>query len=341
MLSDTTGFFVIKPCVTQEVQFYESIPANNPELLHHVPTFFGTLALSSPEEQKALEQQDPLSISAALQAQTADNLPRPPVSQQQRPIDTEQAIVLENIAHGFTKPNVLDIKLGARLWDDETPPLKRARLDKVAAETTTGSLGFRIAGMRVWQKPQRADDAWGCTVHLKDYGRMFTSDNVVEGFQHFFSDSSKPGRALSSERLNMVERCNALIAGIETALERQESRMFSSSILIVYEADEAALSNAIQREEEEYRLYQEKMKSAMHRSEDEHEDSDGETDEDGDGEASSKVAICNVKLIDFGHAAWTPGAGPDENTLAGIRSVRSILQDLMHQPDRENGTNKP
>jgi hypothetical protein len=66
-------------------------------------------------------------------------------------IVTDLAIVLENVAAGFVRPNIMDVKLGARLWDESAPPTKRARLDKVAAETTSSSLGFRIAGMRIWQ----------------------------------------------------------------------------------------------------------------------------------------------------------------------------------------------
>ncbi|KAL9064819.1 MAG: hypothetical protein Q9157_007695, partial [Trypethelium eluteriae] len=66
-------------------------------------------------------------------------------------LETETAIVLENLAAGFVRPNILDIKLGARLWADDAPLEKRARLDAVAASTTSGSLGFRVAGMRVWR----------------------------------------------------------------------------------------------------------------------------------------------------------------------------------------------
>jgi len=38
--------------------------------------------------------------------------------------------------------------------------------------------------------------------------------------------------------------------------------------------------------------------------------------------------IAVAKLIDFAHASWTPGQGPDENALQGVRNVLSILTDL-------------
>ena len=44
---------------------------------------------------------------------------------------TDLHIVLENITNGFKKPNVLDLKLGAQLWDDAAKPAKRARLDEI------------------------------------------------------------------------------------------------------------------------------------------------------------------------------------------------------------------
>jgi 1D-myo-inositol-tetrakisphosphate 5-kinase/inositol-polyphosphate multikinase len=38
--------------------------------------------------------------------------------------------------------------------------------------------------------------------------------------------------------------------------------------------------------------------------------------------------VHDLRLIDFAHADWTPGQGPDENVLMGIRSLIKILEEL-------------
>lgn len=334
VLSDTSGSLIVKPCTLQEIHFYESIPAHHPALLHHVPTFMGTLALSRPEERKALEVQDPMSISAALQAQTANDIPSQ-VMTKSRSIDASQAIVLENVAVGFTRPNILDVKLGARLWDDKAPPHKRARLDAAAAQTTSGSLGFRIAGMRVWRKPRLPGADWKCDVYDKAYGRSFTKDSICKGFEDFFCADSGV-RPPTVDECYMVRRCDAMIAGIQEALVAQECRMYSSSILVVCEADHEALKHALDRETESYERYKGsevgrgQHARGRHTTEDE---SEQDTSEDDEAEQKSLSPICSVKLIDFAHAERKPGFGRDENTLSGIYNMRLVLQAMLTAAD--------
>jgi 1D-myo-inositol-tetrakisphosphate 5-kinase/inositol-polyphosphate multikinase len=48
--------------------------------------------------------------------------------------------------------------------------------------------------------------------------------------------------------------------------------------------------------------------------------------DDEDEEDTPKVH--DLRLIDFAHANWTPGQGPDENMLKGIRSLITILEGM-------------
>jgi 1D-myo-inositol-tetrakisphosphate 5-kinase/inositol-polyphosphate multikinase len=61
----------------------------------------------------------------------------------------ESTLVLENLVFGYDQPCIADIKLGTVLYHDSATPEKRARMEKVSGETTSGSLGFRICGMKV------------------------------------------------------------------------------------------------------------------------------------------------------------------------------------------------
>lgn len=127
-------------------------------------------------------------------------------------LSTELHIVLENITNGFKRPNVLDLKLGAQLWDEASKPEKRARLDNVSAETTSGSLGFRIAGMRTHKGdavPDLSEDLkefieldkdGGYWIYNKMYGRKFSASDVDEGFVSYLFPGSKSHAELERAR---------------------------------------------------------------------------------------------------------------------------------------------
>ena len=55
--------------------------------------------------------------------------------------------MLEDLTASFSKPSILDLKLGKRVWDDFADQEKIDReLKKYPAQE---SLGFRVIGMRV------------------------------------------------------------------------------------------------------------------------------------------------------------------------------------------------
>ena len=234
---------------------------------------------------------------------------------------TDLHIVLENITHGFKKPNVLDLKLGAQLWDDNANPEKRARLDKVSAETTSGSLGFRIAGMRTWLGPSppevpeelksyvEFDKENGYWVYNKMYGRKFSTEDIDEGFDAFFPKSSEAEKSRTREVLAYFL---GEVKDIQEAFEAKESRMYSASILLVYEGDV-----------DEYENTKKVLRSARPETEDE---------EDEDGNVPKLAA---VKMIDFAHAMFVPGKGPDENALRGMRSTATILKRLLDKAEKD------
>lgn len=337
LMTDATGALVVKPCSAAESHFYEKCATEHPDFADLLPTFLGKLTLSTPQQQQALTQQDPMSISAALQAQeaTAEELVQKgqdalaAAQAHGKKLDTEQAVVLENVAAGFVKPNILDVKLGERLWDDDAPPAKRARLDKVAGETTSGTLGFRVAGMRVWkpvelnQGNSEGGEDHGMPasgqykVFDKHYGRGLTSANVQGAFEAFFCDGSGSDRS-QEQRRAVLELCEGVLESMEETLATEESRMYSSSILFVYEGDEEALHRAFDG-----------AKEMQEREGEKEARDDGEDDESDDDALDKLPKIFAVKLIDFAHARWTPGQGPDQNMLRGIQSVRKVLQRII------------
>lgn len=222
-------------------------------------------------------------------------------------ITTDKAIVLESASYGFRRPNILDVKLGVRLWADDAPEEKRIRLDQVTAESTHKDLGCRIAGMRVWQghaAKGEGIDQEGYKTYDKNYGKYSVKkDNIHKAFKNFIFNTE----AGINEDLGKYvgQALLADVTHIQSILESHENRFFSSSLLFVFEGDGEALRAAIDESSQP-----------------------SQSIDDCEDDELVKPKICSVKLIDFAHAEWTPGRGPDENTLIGVRNVANILNDI-------------
>ncbi|KAF3932277.1 hypothetical protein ABW19_dt0204371 [Dactylella cylindrospora] len=314
VLRDESGALLIKPCLPKEVEFYQSASKHR-EFARWMPTFMGTLQLNSQTNAAigdkpgvppvpAVESGLPPSDKGETSTRSDATVKKP----------LEISIVLSNLTYGFVKPSVMDVKLGAQLWDDEAPLEKRARLDEVANTTTSRSLGMRIAGMKVWKGAEP-----GYQVYDKHYGRQFTAENAIDGFKEFlFSGDLSPEQSKI-----LAKRFADKVAEILKILQNQESRMYSASILFVYESDPDALNQALQVEKDRGPVT---WPEGVIGNEDEVDDTEYEDQEEEDPAKQYKIE--DIKLIDFAHASWTPGQGPDENSIHGVKSVLSLLKEL-------------
>lgn len=377
---------MIKPCKETEIRFYESTYAH-PDFTEYIPKFMGTLSLLPDKDSTH-------AVAAALTQASNTELHNPApqnlsdavvVDQAWAPsgggrITTETAIMLENVAEHYQKPNILDVKLGARLWADDAPLAKREKLDRSAEETTSKALGIRISGMRVWEGSESADQSEalidGYRVYDKNYGRSFTPDTVRQGFESFFGIAI--GDAPSKLIKRVIRRFLEDLNGLQAVLENKESRIYSSSLLFVYEGDNSALQKAFVAEKQllassrgdiptegigasglslinghgslngdaayigdsssngnysvigasnSHHGSHSHSSSIIHPNDPVLEDEDDGDDENE--EITLLPPIQAVKLIDFAHAEWTPGQGPDENLLHGVKSVIRILDGLL------------
>ena len=60
---------------------------------------------------------------------------------------------MENLMHGFRKPNILDMKLGTVLYDEDALPDKKERMQNAARRTTSGETGVCLTGFQVRTGP--------------------------------------------------------------------------------------------------------------------------------------------------------------------------------------------
>lgn len=362
----SNGFLVIKPCTAAEIAFYESA-AQHEAFQSHMPTLIGTLtpseqtgsafdALLATEGHPLPAHGAAVALPSHVPSNGASNVPsqhshRSTPSQSQLPvskrtswqpsggkkINTGLAIVLKNVAHGFKHPSILDVKLGARLWADDAPAAKRQKLDDASRQTTSGSLGFRIAGMSVWKGAgghSTAEELLEKNVEVrngykrydKHYGRSFTQENVKDGFIEYFGGVNADGKLKSHRSGLIIKQIIRELESIIYVLENEESRMYSASILMVYEGDEQALERALQAEN-----LRDTKDQAPNREAKPDSSAEDDDDDDGDEDDEPEPQIHDVRLIDFAHAQWTPGQGPDKNALRGVQSILEILSALAEQ----------
>lgn len=352
VLSDPSGELVIKPCKQSEIDFYDSTSAH-PDIIAHIPTFFGKISLgadtNAAQAAGALvlpneTDPEPSVIHGVPGTMVVENAWAPSNGSK---IHTDSAVVLENVAAGFKKPNILDVKLGARLWADDAPMAKRAMLDKSAEETTSKPLGLRIAGMKIYQGAlSNAETSDGYRFYDKMYGRSFSAETIAQGFEEYFQ-LTKGVKAKGAIR-KVIRRFIEDLRAMESVIEKEESRMYSASLLFVYEGDVQALQDAFETESDIIASLDRKVSDDNdHTNDDElikgsgtangnrtdagfHVDDnvDDEGEDEEDEEEVKFPAIQSLKLIDFAHAEWTPGQGSDENLLHGIRNTTKILTGL-------------
>lgn len=315
-LTDKDELLVFKPTVQQELDFYKAIQEKmyqseepvegDVPLYSWMPTFLGVLNegfQEVPEGSKALSTMVP--SDEGSRENSAD-------------ISSKKYIVLENLVHGFSEPNVLDVKLGKVLYDENASQEKKDRMIQVSRNTTSGSLGFRICGMKLKKNsslsgidPAHQEESDDGYIFLnKFYGRSRTNENIEEAFRVFFAND-----ALSADRTKALKRIflQRLQLLYNTLLE-EEVRMISSSLLFIYEGDPKRWDAL-------------KDQDSILRDTFVDSSDDGESDSENES-GTGKTTLSSLSLIDFAHAKLAPGEGYDEGIIDGIESLMSLFHHL-------------
>ncbi|CAB4021368.1 inositol polyphosphate multikinase [Paramuricea clavata] len=150
-------------------------------------------------------------------------------------LKVDNYIILENLTRHFKKPCILDIKIGKSITDHLATQAKRERAARKYPEQE--QFGFRILGMKVYNKSSK---------HFKFYDKTFgknlkTHKEVLTGLKEFFC-SAEHGKGHIEEILENLEAIKIW------AVEQRIFRLYSSSILIIYEGDETLKTNGLVKE---------------------------------------------------------------------------------------------
>ena len=97
--------------------------------------------------------------------------------------EVDEFIKLEDFTFGLSGVSVLDVKVGAKLYGLDATEEKKARMEQQRIETTSGTCGLRICGMKVWNGV--AHDSYD-----KSFGRSLNVDTIAQGFKVFFQENS-------------------------------------------------------------------------------------------------------------------------------------------------------
>ncbi|PIC18143.1 hypothetical protein B9Z55_024144 [Caenorhabditis nigoni] len=134
-----------------------------------------------------------------------------------------QFMVLEDVTSDYTRPAMLDLKMGQVTYD---PSASAAKIERETKKyPPQAAIGFRICGYRIHQSKEE--------VQMRDrsWGKSFDETNIQNGLAEYFSARADRKMVLR-EALDRLQR-------FKEFFESQESfKFFGSSLLFVYEAQE-------------------------------------------------------------------------------------------------------
>ncbi|XP_064626657.1 inositol hexakisphosphate kinase 2-like [Lineus longissimus] len=242
-----------------------------------------------------------------------------------RPEGPKKYIILKNAVIGFKAPSILDLKMGTRQHGLDDTEYKIGRKTSKCLSSTSCTLGFRVGGMQVYQRTT------GNNIHCDKFmGEAASKDTVHKLFQKFLSN----GVRLRLEVIDLfVEKLRAIL---KVMVKRCDVRMFSSSLMMVYEGienpgeegEDLADGRVVEGEEcsgsDDSNLIQSFPSSASYSA----------------ASSSAKTASglkVEIKMIDFAQSFHTASrtdvkfVGPDIGYIYGLESLIKIFLNVKER----------
>ena len=289
VMASEDGSLLMKPALPLELAFYQTELTRNPglqALRPFVPKFYGTLRLEGQVAEGGIMEVKPV---------PEEGMPR-------------ESLVLENLSHRFTKPNILDIKLGTILHDEDASPEKVERMTNTAKNTTSFETGVRLTGFQVY------DNSTSLPINTpKSYGKSIKPSDLPDGIARFFPCDYPAHGLPRSTLLTILQGVRENVEEIRDAVKEVEIRMVATSLLIMYEGDVGKAKEGVKHMDED-------------EDEEEEEKEDGEDSDDEEEEEEGSKWPFVVKLIDFAHTKHVPGQGPDVGFLKGVDTTLRLLE---------------
>ncbi|CED83975.1 Inositol polyphosphate multikinase, component of the ARGR transcription regulatory complex [Phaffia rhodozyma] len=226
---------LFKPTNAQEIEFYQAL-TTRPELTRlrwFTPEFLGTLRLEGgipqDKEKKEVPADEPVvsdkaDDSAEIGQHDVKSLALGEETSETRAqaVRSTESVVLTNLTQAFTHPSVLDVKLGTVLYDEHASPEKKARMEKAAQDTTSGSCGIRLVGFSNWDPSNQTS-----IMTDKAFGKALTPETLPSGIARFFplKTSSSTSGLSSSLLLEVLQNIHLDLTTIHSILLETEARL--------------------------------------------------------------------------------------------------------------------
>lgn len=145
-------------------------------------------------------------------------------------------ILLNNVTKNFSKPCVMDIKLGTQTFEPDAPEEKKSCELKKYPEQS--DFGFRLTAMRIYDPSNAKAGVAGYAYYPKQFGRSLrTRQSIKQALITFFGGANLP-KDIRANRSAAIQRILTRLKKIKGWFRDNKSFAFyGSSILIVYEGD--------------------------------------------------------------------------------------------------------
>ncbi|KAJ3734479.1 hypothetical protein DFJ43DRAFT_1115317 [Lentinula guzmanii] len=279
--------------------------------------------------------------------------------------NAKQFLVLSNLVDSFKKPNVLDLKLGTVLYDELDQACsenKKARMIKVARETTTGECGLRLTAFQV-------NTSLMPVTTPRIYGKSLKKEQLPEGIRRVFpvlgepipilvpgaaspsvgssspSDTSTPrfdGFSTTSSPWNTpISTSNTADS---TTVSRTDLGLPPSILLPILRAIHNSLTHLhsilkdieiriiggsllVVWEGDQERAQEESRPQTSAAS----QSLPSEPLPDREKPKRKPSAPYKIALIDFAHTRFVPGQGPDSGVLLGLETFAGLVEERIKE----------
>ena len=140
-------------------------------------------------------------------------------------------VMLEDLAHGLSRPNILDLKMGVKQRSIRNySPQKVASKEAKSFQSTSHLLGFRIGGAQLYS----GRDSLCC--YNKYAGREQSVSDTYSILTAFFTDS-----LMHELQIYVIEEFIRKLESLKLVVQQLHGfRFWSGSILLIYDADDSA-----------------------------------------------------------------------------------------------------
>ncbi|XP_064604552.1 inositol hexakisphosphate kinase 1-like [Liolophura sinensis] len=216
--------------------------------------------------------------------------------------DSNKFISLENIVARYTKPCVLDLKMGQRQHGDDASPEKRQLMQDRCENSTSNQLGVRASGMQVYHVETEQ------YIYFSKYdGRALNAEGFKSSLAQFLHNGQRLRYELIAPILFKLCELKKVVETLDTF------RFYSSSLLIMYDGIDACWGS-----------------------------SSGHQNMGGGAEAPCVGPRVDVRMVDFAHSTFKgfmredeEHMGLDTGYLHGLSTLIELFQELQQLSQRQ------